>query len=83
MRQVFADYAVSISELKKSPSSLLFKAGDSPIATLHHNKPVAYLVPVTTYEALVNAIEDYELGGLVEERRGECAKAFTVSLDDL
>lgn len=83
MRQVLADFSVSISELKKNPSSLLSQASGSPIAVLNHNKPAAYLIPAETYEAIMEMIEDYELGKLVEERRGERAEAIAVSLDDL
>jgi len=83
MRQVLADYSVSISELKKNPSALLAQASGSPIAVLNHNKPAAYLIPADTYEALMDMIEDYELAKLVEERRGDKDKAVTVSLDDL
>ncbi len=83
MRQVLADFSVSISELKKNPSSLLSQASGSPIAILNHNKPVAYLVPADTYEALMDMIEDYELAKLVEERLGEKEQAVSVSLDDL
>ncbi len=83
MRKVLADFSVSISELKKNPSSLLSQASGSPIAVLNHNKPAAYLIPADTYEAIMEMIEDYELGKLVEERRGERAEAIAVSLDDL
>ena len=83
MRQVLADFSVSISELKKNPSALLSQASGSPIAILNHNKPAAYLVPAETYEALMDMIEDYELAKLVEERRGDKDKAISVSLDDL
>jgi len=83
MRQILADFSVSISELKKNPSALLSQANGSPIAVLNHNKPAAYLVPADTYEALMDMIEDYELAKLVEERRGDKDKALTVSLDDL
>jgi antitoxin StbD len=83
MRQILADFSVSISELKKNPSALLSQANGSPIAVLNHNKPAAYLVPADTYEALMDMIEDYELAKLVEERRGDKDKAVTVSLDDL
>ena len=83
MRQILADFSVSISELKKNPSALLSQASGSPIAVLNHNKPAAYLIPAETYEALMDMIEDYELAKLVEERRGDKDKAVTVSLDDL
>jgi antitoxin StbD len=83
MRQVLADFSVSISELKKNPSSLLAQANGSPIAVLNHNKPAAYLIPADTYEALMDMIEDYELAKLVEERLGDKEQAVPVSLDDL
>jgi antitoxin StbD len=83
MRQVLADFTVSISELKKNPSALLSQANGSPIAVLNHNKPAAYLIPADTYEALMEMIDDYELAKLVEERRGDKDKAVTVSLDEL
>lgn len=83
MQTVLADFSVSISELKKNPSSLLSEASGSPIAILNHNKPTAYLIPAATYEAIMEVVEDYELGKLVEERRAELSEAVTVSLDDL
>lgn len=83
MRQVLADFSVSISELKKNPSSLLTQASGSPIAVLNHNKPTAYLIPAETYEALVDMLDDYELAALVEERRRDKKQAVPVSLDDL
>jgi antitoxin StbD len=83
MRQVLADFSVSISELKKNPSALLAQASGSPIAVLNHNKPAAYLVPAETYETMMDMLEDLELALLVEERKGDKDKAIPVSLDDL
>lgn len=83
MRQVLADFSVSISELKKNPSALLSQASGSPIAVLNHNKPAAYLIPAETYEALMDMLEDLELAKLVEARRGDKDQAIAVSLDDL
>ncbi|MDP1932799.1 MAG: type II toxin-antitoxin system prevent-host-death family antitoxin [Gammaproteobacteria bacterium] len=83
MRQVLADFSVSISELKKNPSALLAQACGSPIAVLNHNKPAAYLIPAETYEALMDMLEDLELAKLVEERRGDKVQAIAVFLDDL
>lgn len=83
MRQILADFSVSISELKKNPSALLVQASGSPIAVLNHNKPAAYLIPAETYEALMDMLDDRELAKLVEERRGDKDRAVTVSLDDL
>ncbi|SFM30545.1 antitoxin StbD [Ectothiorhodospira mobilis] len=83
MRQVLADYSVSISELKKNPSSVLSKANGSPIAVLNHNKPAAYLIPAELYEVMMDRIEDDELASIVEERLGDKGQAVPVSLDDL
>jgi len=66
-----------------TPPSVISQASGSPIAVLNHNKPVAYLIPAETYEALVDMIEDYELSKVVEERRAGKAQAVAVSLDDL
>ena len=83
MRQVLADCSASISELKKNPTALLNEADGSTIAILNHNKPAAYLVPAETYEWLMDVLDDYELGQLVESRRGNLSKAIEVSIDDL
>lgn len=83
MRQILADYSASISDLKKNPTALLNEADGSAIAILNHNKPVAYLVPAETYEFLMDMLDDYELGSLVEARRSDLSEAVEVSLDDL
>ena len=83
MRQVLADCSASISELKKNPTALLNEADGSAIAILNHNKPAAYLVPAETYEWLMDVVDDYELGKVLEERRGDLSKAIEVNLDDL
>lgn len=83
MESVFATYSASISELKKNPSSLIDQAGGEPIAILNHNKPTAYLIPAETYEMLLEKIEDYELGLLVQERQNEKVLAVEVTLDEL
>ncbi len=83
MEPIYAKFSVSISELKKNPSALIQEAEGSPITILNHNKPTAYLVPAATYEALLEKIEDYELGKIIVERKAEKESAVEVSLDDL
>ena len=83
MRQVLADFSASISELKKNPTALLNEADGSAIAILNHNKPAAYLVPAETYEFLMEMLDDYELGKLVENRRLDLSDAVEVNIDDL
>ena len=83
MRQVLAECSASISELKKNPTALLNEADGSAIAILNHNKPAAYLVPAETYEWLMDVVDDYELGRIVESRRSDLSEAIEVNLDDL
>ncbi|WP_425462029.1 type II toxin-antitoxin system Phd/YefM family antitoxin [Marinimicrobium koreense] len=72
-----------MSELKKSPSALLSQSSGSAIVVLNHNKPVAYLIPTETYEAMMSMTEDYELAKLLDERLKDKNQAVSVSLDDL
>ena len=83
MESIFAKLSASISELKKNPSALLNQTEGEPIIILNHNKPAAYLVPAKTYEALLDLLEDYELGKIVKERQNEKSSAVEVSLDEL
>lgn len=83
MESVLASCSVSISELKKNPSALIEQSEGQPIAILNHNKPTAYLVPAATYEALLEKIEDYQLGLIVNERQHEKIAAIALTLDEL
>lgn len=83
MESVLANCSVSISELKKNPSAIIEQSGGEPIAILNHNKPTAYLIPAETYEALLEKIENYQLGLIVKERQYEKISAVEVTLDEL
>lgn len=83
MESVLASCSASISELKKNPSALIEGSSGAPIAILNHNKPTAYLIPAKTYEALLEKIEDYQLGAIVRERQHEKISAVEISLDEL
>jgi antitoxin StbD len=83
MKPILARLSASISELKKNPSALLQQAEGSPITILNHNKPTAYLIPAETYEALLEGIEDYDLGLILKQRQKEKSKAVEVSIDEL
>jgi antitoxin StbD len=83
MESVLASCSVSISELKKNPSALIEQSGGEPIAILNHNRPTAYLIPAETYEALLEKIENYQLGVTVNERQHEKKSAIEVTLDEL
>jgi antitoxin StbD len=83
MKAVLAKCSASISELKRNPSALIEKSEGEPIAILNHNSPTAYLIPAETYEELMERLEDYQLGLIIQERQSEKIKALTVSLDEL
>jgi len=83
METIFAKFSASISELKKNPSALIQKAQGNPVTILNRNKPAAYLVPASTYEALLEQIEDHELGKIILERKAQKDEAIEISIDDL
>ncbi len=83
MESVLAECSASISELKKNPSALIKQSDGEPIAILNHNRPTAYLIPAETYEALLEKIEDYQLGLIVKERQNEKISAVEISIDEL
>ncbi len=83
MKQVLSDLSASITELKKNPSALLKQASGEPVVILNHNKPTAYLIPAKAYEALMDRLEDLELGAIVRQRAVEKPDAIEVDLDEL
>jgi antitoxin StbD len=83
MRPILANYTVSITELKKSPSQLLKDAGNEAVAILNHNVPSAYLVPSALYEKMMDIIDDYHLSKIVDERLQDGEKPIRVNVDDL
>lgn len=68
MDAVLADTSIGITELKKNPSAIIREAGARTVVVLHHNKPSAYLVPASTYEALMDILDDLQLVPLVRQR---------------
>ncbi len=81
MEHLLASASVSISELKKNPSAVIEAAMGQPVAVLNHNKPAAYLVPVASFEAMMEHFDDQALAEIVKARQGEASVA--VRLDDL
>ena len=81
MEHLLASASISISELKKNPSAVIEAAMGQPVAVLNHNKPAAYLVPVASFEAMMEHIDDQALAEIVKARQGEASVA--VRLDDL
>jgi antitoxin StbD len=81
MQRVEAEIAVSVSDLKKNPTAIVEGATGAPVAILNHNRVMAYMVPASTYEAMVDALDDQALLEIAKTRAGE--KGVPVNLDDL
>lgn len=81
MQSIFADVAVSVSELKKNPTAVMTGAAGMPVAVLNHNRVMGYMVPAELYEAMMERLDDLELIQLAKSRADE--QSVAVSLDDL
>jgi antitoxin StbD len=53
MLLIEANVAVSVSELKKSPSTVMEMAHGQTVAVLKHNWIMAYMVPAKVYEEML------------------------------
>lgn len=79
--QILSDVSAGISELKKNPMAVVAQGEGFPVAILNRNAPVFYAVPASAYEALMDKLEDMELGKIVRERQGEAV--ITVDINEL
>lgn len=83
MQTLFATQVASISELKKNPTKLINDSHGGPIAILNHNTAAAYLIPVETFERLIDLIDENELHKVVEQRLSFPFKSIKVDIDEL
>jgi antitoxin StbD len=81
MQRVEAQMAVSVSDLKKSPSAVMDGAAGETVAVLNHNRVMAYMVPAATYEAMMERLNDLALAETIRARADE--RPVRVSLDEL
>ncbi|HCC55172.1 MAG TPA: antitoxin [Desulfobulbaceae bacterium] len=81
MQRIHARSSINISELKKNPSAVISQAHGEAVVILNHNRPTAYLLPVATFEAMMEAFDDLDLAQLVRERQNEAT--IKVTLDEL
>lgn len=81
MQNIFSEAAVSISELKKTPSRILAEAACAPVALLDQDRVMAYMVPAELYEQILERLDDFELAASAKARAAE--KSIRVSLEDL
>ena len=61
MEHLLASRSVSITELKRSPSTVIEQAGSEPVAILNHNRPAAYLLPQAAYQLLLDRLQAAEI----------------------
>lgn len=81
LQRVEAGLAVSVSDLKKSPSSVMDKADGATVAILNHNRIMAYMVPADTFEAMLERLDDLDLVEIAKSRADE--RGVPVTLDEL
>jgi len=81
MQRVEANIAVSVSDLKKSPSAVMDEAKGEAVAVLNHNRIMAYMVPADVYEAMLEQLDDIRLTEIIRKRADE--KGISVDIDAL
>ena len=81
MQRVESNVAVSVSDLKKSPTGVLAQADGESVAVLNHNRVMAYMVPAERYEAMMARLDDLALLDLAQARSEETP--IKVGLDEL
>lgn len=81
MQRLAAQIAISVSDLKKSPSAVLESASGETVAVLNHNRVMAYMVPAAAYEAMIDRLDDLALVETIRARADE--RPVSVSLDEL
>ena len=81
MQRVEATVAVSVSDLKKSPSGVMARADGEAVAVLNHNRVMAYMVPADAYEAMLERLDDLALIEIARARADEAS--VSVSLHEL
>ena len=83
MQTLHATQVASISELKKNPTKVINDSHGQPVAILNHNTAAAYLIPVETFERMVDLLDDNELSKIVEKRLSTPFKSVKVNIDEL
>jgi antitoxin StbD len=71
MQRIEAEFVVSVSDLKKSPSSVMEHSRGSPVAVLNHNRVMAYMLDPRTYEAMLEKLDDQALIEIIKSRADE------------
>jgi antitoxin StbD len=72
---------ISMEDFKKNPAKVLHDAQSQTVAVLHNNKAAFYLVDPTSFEALIDAVEDVQLLPLLRERIANAGKGNYTIVD--
>lgn len=83
LNELRATSSVAISELRKAPMKVIDAAGDSAVAVLNHNAPVAYVLSPKMMGDLLDMVADKLVEQRASDRVSTLKKAKPVSLADL
>lgn len=83
LNELRATYSVAISELRKAPMKVIDAAGDSAVAVLNHNAPVAYVLSPKMMGDLLDMVADKLVEQRASDRVSTRKKAKPISLTDL
>ena len=83
MNSIYADYSISMTELKKNPAHVLRTAGEKPVAVLNHNRPAFYMVSPKLFEAIAEELSDKNLLELARQRLMRKDSAIEVDIDQI
>jgi antitoxin StbD len=75
------EHYISMKDFKKNPAKVLRDAQSQPVAVLHRNKAAFYLVDPTSFEVLIDAVEDAQLMPLLRERIANAEKGGYTIVD--
>ncbi len=62
MNKIYAQHTVTVTELKKSPSTVLTKSGGKPVAVLTNNAPSYFIVGANEYQNMMMSLEAFQRG---------------------
>lgn len=68
MQRFVVEVAVTVSDLKKSPTAFIDGENGAPVAILNHNRVLAYLVPAKTFEAMMQRLDSQAVVEIGEAR---------------
>lgn len=68
---ILADTVASIAELIKDPVGTVAAGEGAPVVIISQDQPAFYCVPVDTFAALLEQVEDRELNAIADARKDE------------